>query len=126
MHIESCGSRNWNAWLDPPWLQEACSNSTFVLRRTASNQDGIWAAVLRGEMSAAHNTDKELRVSRWKDARQVTGLHFYLINLFPEFQTSYLLSSLGKKVGLRWDIKTDFRVHNLPSSQITDIWIKRP
>ena len=113
MHVESYCSRKWNVWLD----QETTSNLTFVPRRTASHQDGIWAIVLQGGTSTDQHAD-ELPVSRWKDARKMNRLSFYLINFFPDFQTYLHISSPHKKGLFKMNLRRFVRVHNPPSSQI--------
>ena len=77
-------------------MVETISSSTFVLRRTAGNQDGIWATVLQGTMTTAQGKDKDyLPGHKWQNAEAFVWLAFY-----PEFQTPYLYFSSHYKKGV--------------------------
>ena len=85
MHVKSYYSKELKARpaLTPGHHKQV---SSLCPRKTASNQDIIWAIVLHSEMLTTQNIDKDNHPGhRWKNAAA-----FYLINFSPEFQTPYL------------------------------------
>ena len=119
MHVDSCYSRHWIAC--PTWLQGI--HKQFSLCAPGGLQVMVSEPLCSREGTSLTQVKKCWSADKEILGKSLWDCNSYLINLFPN---PYLPFSSHKKVGLRWDDKMIFRVHNLPCSQITGIWIKCP
>ena len=53
-------------------------------RRTAGDQECIWAIVLQGELFITQDADKKSDVNRWKGARSMSHFSFLLNPFNPQ------------------------------------------
>lgn len=121
MQVKSYCSQNWRYDVIYPDSRRWANNSTFVPRRD-------WKQSRWHVSHCAPGVDCPLPrmqiKNHWSADEGMLGksqaCSFYLINLFPEFQTlSWHFSFPYKKRWLEMRSKTVFRVHNPLSSQIS-------
>ena len=144
MHVKSYCFRNYRCAPQPPaptpgdhkWL-------TFVLQERPEAIVVISMPLCSRERQSSaqdtdlknhpeHRTQNMDKDNHWSVDERMLGklpnCSFYLINLFPEFQISYLhFCPRIKKAGLKGHLRQSVRVHTyLPSSQLLAFWIKLP
>ena len=95
----------------PTLFQEACKWFKLCALGGLQATNIVSELLCSREPPTDQDTAKESPVSRWGNARRISpDCSFYMINLIPRIPNPFLL--FIKKVGLRWDVKMYFRVHN--------------